>query len=130
MENMMESVYRQLKLRYNWRFKMFGGFVSDREDLETAQAGMKAGILPETLKYMALRGWSLWEDISISHLIAGSGIMELRRELSAMAADDGGGGQGDAMGTVKMGRPAKDISETVTERSEAQESDLDGEVEV
>lgn len=80
-ERMMESVYRQLHLRYEWGFRMFGGFLSDKEDLENARKGMASGILPETLRYLALRGLSLWDDLSISRVIKDSGVLDMRLPL-------------------------------------------------
>ena len=81
MERMMESIYRQVGTKYEWRFKMFGGFLSDKEDLENARKGMSNGMLTETIRYLALRGSSLWEDLSISRIVKDSGIMDLRLPL-------------------------------------------------
>lgn len=81
MEAMMESIYRQIGTRYEWRFCMFGGFLADKDDLENARKGMSSGILPETLRYLALRGFSLWDDMSVSRLINESGIMDMRLPL-------------------------------------------------
>lgn len=81
MEAMMESIYRQIGTKYEWRFKIFGGFLSDDKDMENARKGMASGILPETLRYLALRGFSLWDDLSVSQLIKDIGILDLRLPL-------------------------------------------------
>lgn len=123
---MMECIYREIGLKYEWRFEMFGGFVSDAKDLETARQGMTLGILSETLKYLALRGLSIWEDMGVSALIAESGVMGLRLPLisSYHATQDKSGlpPQPDNQG----GRPTKSIDEALDEGGEAQEADLDG----
>lgn len=125
---MMECIYREIGLKYDWRFEMFGGFISDSADLETARKGMTLGILSETLKYLALRGLSLWEDMGVSALIAESGIMNLRLPLvssyhaGAKDVPYPPGADVDNQG----GRPTKDVDEALAEGSEAQEADLDG----
>lgn len=81
MRNMMESLYRQIGTKWEWRFAMFGGFLSDDKDLEDARKGMSSGILSETLRYLALRGVSVWEDLSISRMIKASGVLDLRLPL-------------------------------------------------
>lgn len=81
MERMMESIYRQIGTKYEWRFEMFGGFLSDQTDIKTVQDGMSKGILSETMRYYALRGISLWDDMSISRLIKESGVMDMRLPL-------------------------------------------------
>lgn len=131
MQNMMESVYRQIGTKYTWRFAMFGGFVSDKEDLENTRKGLQVGILPETLKYLALRGISIWEDMGVSRMIKESGIMDLRLPLVSsynMKQENSGlpprpqPQDPDNQG----GRPTSDIDDALSSGSESQESDLDG----
>lgn len=81
MERMMESIYRQIGTRYEFRFKMFGGFLADQADIETARQGMSSGLLTETLRYLALRGLSLWDDLSASNIIMDSGVLNKRIPL-------------------------------------------------
>lgn len=122
---MMESVYRGLGLKWEWRFEMFGGFVSDAKELETARQGMTLGILSETLKYLALRGFSVWEDMGVSNLIAESGLLNLRLPLvSSYHATQDKSGLPPAP-IDKGGRPTKDIDQAMDEGGEAQEADLD-----
>ena len=122
---MMESLYRGLNLSYEWRFTMFGGFVSDAADLEAARQGMTLGILSETVKYLALRGLSLWEDMGISEYVSASGILDKRIPLvsSYHATQDKSGLP--PMPEDKGGRPTKDADQALAEGGEAQEADLD-----
>lgn len=124
---MMESIYRSIGLTYEWRFTMFGGFVSDSADLENARKGMSLGILSETVKYLALRGLSLWEDMGISSYIAESGVMDLRLPLvsSYHMTQDKSGLPPQPGPDNEGGRPTKSIDEALSEGGEAQESDLD-----
>ena len=130
MERMMESVYRRMGLRYEWRFTMFGGFVSDKADLENARKGLQIGMLSETLKYLALRGMSLWDDMSVSHFINESGVLDLRiPPITSYTAKQGESGlppKAPKDPDNEGGRPTKDIDEALESGSEAQESDLDG----
>ena len=129
MRNMMESIYRQMGLNYEWRFVMFGGFITDKEDLENTRKGLQVGILPETLKYLALRGISMWEDMGISRLVKESGIMDLRLPLvsgySISKKDTPIPPQGNDPDN-QGGRPTSDIDDALSGGSESQESDLDG----
>ena len=125
---MMECIYREIGLKYEWRFEMFGGFVSDAADLEAARQGMTLGILSETLKYLALRGLSIWEDMGVSALIAESGVMELRVPLISSyhaGAKEAPFPPGADLEN-KGGRPTKDVDDALAEGGEAQEADLDG----
>lgn len=122
---MMERIYRDIGTKFEWRFSMFGGFVSDAVDLENARQGMSLGILSETMKYLALRGFSFWEDLGISEMVAESGVMGLRVPLVSSFHL----GKNDVnLPPVQNqgGRPTKDIDQALAEGGEAQEADLDG----
>ena len=128
MERMMESIYRQIGTKHEWRFRMFGGFVSDAQDLENCRKGMQSGILSETMKYLALRGISFWDDLGISNFVAASGILNLRIPLvTSYSANQEKSGlpprpqDPDNTG----GRPEKGIEDALAEGGEQQESDLD-----
>lgn len=126
---MMEHIYREIGTKYIWRFEMFGGFVSDAADLENARKGMTLGILSETAKYLALRGMSLWDDMSLSAYIAESGVQNLR--LPLISSYNAGNKDGNLPPfrqdpDNKGGRPTKSIDEALSEGGEAQEADLDG----
>lgn len=128
MERMMESIYRQIGTKHEWRFRMFGGFVSDAQDLENCRKGMQSGILSETMKYLALRGISFWDDLGISNFVAASGILNLRIPMvTSYSANQEKSGlpprpqDPDNTG----GRPEKGIEDALAEGGEQQESDLD-----
>ena len=123
---MMESIYRSLGLKWEWRFEMFGGFVSDAKEIETARQGMTLGILSETLKYLALRGLSIWEDMGVSALIAESGVLDLRLPLISSFNASSKDGKLPPNPFDKGGRPTKDVDDALDEGGEAQEADLDG----
>lgn len=127
MENMMESIYRQIGTKFEWRFKMFGGFVSEDLELDNARKGMQIGMLSETFKYLAIRGISLWEDMGISHLINESGILNLRipPQTSFTTTSSQQQTTGSNAPTEEGGRPIKSVEETVTEKSESNESSMD-----
>lgn len=126
-ERMMESVYRLLHLRYEWGFRMFGGFLSDKEDLENARKGMASGILPETLRYLALRGLSLWDDLSISRVIKDSGVLDLRLPLvSSYNMKQETSGLPPQPGGNEGGRPEKTAEEIAAgDVGESYETDAD-----
>lgn len=127
---MMEHIYKEIGTKYTWRFEMFGGFVSDAADLENARKGMTLGILSETAKYLALRGMSLWDDLSLSSYIAESGVQDLRLPLVSsyhMSQEKNGGLPPQAKDPDNEGgRPTKGIDTALSEGGEAQEADLDG----
>lgn len=132
MESMMESVYRQIGTKYEWRFCMFGGFLSDEKDLENARKGMSNGILPETLRYLAIRGFSFWDDMSISSLIKESGIMNLRLPLVSsynMKQESSGLPPRPSNSDDEGGRPQKSQEDIVNGNvGESYESDQDSKV--
>ena len=122
-ENMMNYVYFDLGFKYDWRFHMFGNLYDDEKRIKEAKDGMTLGILSSTLEYLALMGKRISEDISISHMVLGSGVMDMRIPListySAKQNESGlppqAGGAGDL-----GGRPRSDEIE-----SEGKEQDFD-----
>lgn len=80
-ENMMTSLYSSLGLKYDWAFKMFGDIFSEEDDLKSAKDGMTLGLLIDTLRYDAIRGHSLLDDLSISGAVLSSKIMDKRMPL-------------------------------------------------
>ena len=110
-ERMMNYLYSDLNLNYDWRFKMFGNIFSDDEELETCRKGLTLGLLPATLKYNALMGHSTLEDLSMSSAIIGIGVMEYRVPLSTSYTMSG---KNFPTGTVVPGQ-TKGTQTTVTE---------------
>lgn len=80
-ERMMNWVFEQQKFKCPFKFKMFGDIFSRKEEIETARQGATLGLLPETLKYDALMGHSILDDIAISDFISESGILDKRKPL-------------------------------------------------
>lgn len=80
-ENMMNHLYSSIGLKHEWAFRMFGDIFSEDDDLKSAKDGMTLGILIDTLRYDAMRGHSILDDISISNAVIGSKIMDKRLPL-------------------------------------------------
>lgn len=80
-ENMMNRIYSDVGLKYNWRFKMFGNIFSEKAEIEDARKGMTLGILIDTLRYDALLGHSILDDISVSEAVVASGVLNRRIPL-------------------------------------------------
>lgn len=130
-QRMMETIYDRLNLRFEWGFRMFGGFSTDDARKDAAKAAMTLGYLPALLEYNALNGYSLMDDMSLSAVIDGSGVMEMRKQLqssynTSSSGDVSSGGTGT--GNTSPGRPSVSIEEIGTgDGSEGQEDDLDNE---
>ena len=60
---------------------MFGNVFTEEREIESARKGMTLGILLDTLKYDALMGHSLLDDMAISDAINASGILNKRIPL-------------------------------------------------
>ena len=122
-ENMMNYVYFDIGLKYDWRFHMFGNLYDDERRIKELKDGMTLGILSSTLEYLALMGKRITEDISIGHMILGSGVMDLRIPLissySAKQSESGLPPQAAGAGDLG-GRPRTDDVWT-----EGKEQDLD-----
>lgn len=127
---MMESIYERLNLRYEWGFRMFGGFSTDEKRKDAAKTAMTLGYLPATLEYNALCDNSILDDISISAAVKASGVLDQRQPLeSSYNSSSSGGSNSGTTGTgTTGGRPTVGITEIGTgEGSEGQEADLDEE---
>ena len=93
-ENLMNYIFADVGLKRDWRFKMFGNIFSEREELEDARKGMTLGILIDALRYDAILGHSLIDDIAISNAVVASGVLNKRIPLvssySMKQGDNGG----------------------------------------
>ena len=122
-ENMMNYVYFDIGLKYDWRFHMFGNLHDDDKRIKEAKDGMTLGILSCTLEYLALMGRRITDDLSASCMIVGSGIMDMRLPLvstySAKQSESGLPPQAAGVGDLG-GRPRTDDVLT-----EGKEQDLD-----
>lgn len=80
-ENLMNFIFSDVGLKREWRFKMFGNVFSEKDELEDARKGMTLGILIDTLRYDAILGHSILDDMSISDAISASGVLNKRVPL-------------------------------------------------
>ena len=123
MENMVNYIFFDLGLKYDWRLHMFGNLYDDDRRLKEAKDGMTLGILSSTLEYLALSGRRITDDISASSMIIGSGIMDKRLPLvstySAKQSESGLPPQAAGAGDLG-GRPREDDILT-----DGKEADLD-----
>ena len=123
---MMNWLYETIGFNHIWRFKMFGDIFTEDKELERCRQGMTLGILTDTLKYMAMIGHSLVEDLSISDAIIGIGIMDKRiplqssynakmgNEKAGITTKDGS----TPKSTERGGRPAAEVDEIESEYTE------------
>lgn len=79
--NMMNQVYSELRLKYHWKFCMFGDLYTDEKMRSSMTQSMSLGILPDLYLYNALMGRSLSDDISMSAAVNESGILDMRLPL-------------------------------------------------
>lgn len=128
-ERMMEVLFENMNLCYDWRFRMFGDIATDQKTLESVRSEMTLGLSQSMLIYNALYDRSIFDDLSVSAALINSGLFELRRPLmtsySGGFSEGSGASDGYVDGTVKRelnpgGRPK---SEEVT--SEGNEKDTD-----
>lgn len=123
-ERMMKSIYRKLNLSFDWSFKMFGDIATDKNLEESLRKDMTLGILPSTMKYLALHDMSLLDDLCISSAIMESGVLDKRLPLvssySAKQSESSLPPQA-AHNRNPGGRPGSDGEVT----SDGQEQDID-----
>lgn len=80
-EKMMDAIFESLNLKTPLRFEMFGDIFSREGELEAAKAGMTLGILNDTLKYNAMNGLTILDDLAISDFVHATGILDKRIPL-------------------------------------------------
>lgn len=129
-ERMMEVLFENMGLKYDWRFRMFGDIATDKQTLESVRSEMTLGLTQSTLIYNALYDRSIFDDISVSSAIIDSGLFELRRPLqtSYSGFQPSDSNEAQTVGAFKRqinpgGRP---VSEEIT--SEGNEKDVDNPV--
>lgn len=92
-EAMMENIFSGLGLNYEWNFRMFGDLATDATEKEELRKDMTLGILPSTMKFLAMQDMSILDDMAISGAIAESGLLDLRMPLvSSYSAKQGESG--------------------------------------
>lgn len=121
-ERMMQSIFEGMNLKYSWRFECFGNIAEDANTLKAAKEGMTLGILPQTVIYLALHDMSVVDDLTLSHAISESGVLDLRIPLvstySAKQGDSRLPSQA-AHDANPGGRPTADGGTTTSEGAEA-----------
>lgn len=129
-ERMMEVLFENIGLKYDWRFRMFGDIATDKQTLESVRSEMTLGLTQSTLIYNALYDRSIFDDISVSAAIIDSGLFDLRRPLqtSYSGFQPSDSNEAQTVGAFKRqinpgGRP---VSEEIT--SEGNEKDVDNPV--
>lgn len=80
-EAMINDIIDSLELKTALRFEMFGDIFSRPEELESARKGMTLGILNDTLKYDAMNGLTILDDMAISDFVHAVGILDKRIPL-------------------------------------------------
>lgn len=80
-ERLMNCAIADLRLRNDFRFHMFGDLYEDAQMESSLSGDMTLGILPATIVYNALHDRSLLDDITWSHAIEKSGVLNLRVPL-------------------------------------------------
>ena len=77
----MAVLFDEFRLKYDWKFVMFGSLYEDEKTEEKAMKGMEHGLLPDLIVYNALHDRSLLDDLALSDAILACDIMEKRRPL-------------------------------------------------
>ncbi len=80
-ERMMEVIFENLNLTFDWRFRMFGDIATDKQTLDSVRSEMTLGLSQSVLIYNALYDRSIFDDISVSAALLESGLFNLRRPL-------------------------------------------------
>ena len=76
-ERMMNSIFERLRLKYRWRFKMFGTIFSEEDDREAAKDRISRGDLSGYYEDAALSGQSLLDKMSMMRTVRALGINDL-----------------------------------------------------
>lgn len=122
MERMMNVLIEKLKLKYDFRFHMFGDIATDDNLRESMKKDLTLGILSSALVLDALDDKSLLDDIAWSQAIEASGILDLRIPLitsyTSSPEDAGLPPQADPTADVG-GRP--EAEEATTDGNESDE---------
>lgn len=80
-ERMMNAIFESLNLKTVMRFHMFGDVFSRDREMEQVRKDMTLGLMEATLKYNAMMGHSILDDLAISEFVTKSGIMDRRLPL-------------------------------------------------
>ena len=75
-EKMMNSLYKQLNLNYDWEFKMFGTIFNEKDIRESAQKALDNGDLSAIFTLSALDEQSWVDKLSMLYAIKGTKLIE------------------------------------------------------
>ena len=129
-ERMFDWMFERIGFRTKLRFCMFGDIFSHDTDLENARKGMSIGVLTDTLRYEAMTGFNILDDMCVSDFVEGTGILKKRipiNQYSVQNAQSGSDSKDDTIPSeIKKeisddGRPSEDgsISSQVTEKTDS-----------
>lgn len=89
-EKMMDYLLDSQNFKFNWRFKMFGDLATDDMMIKQMEKSMTLGILPDVFLYNALMDRTVLDDLSMSHAIDKSKLLDVRKPLiSSFSAKSG-----------------------------------------
>lgn len=89
-EKMMNYLLDSQNFKFNWRFKMFGDLATDDMMIKQMEKSMTLGILPDVFLYNALMDRTVLDDLSMSHAIDKSKLLDVRKPLiSSFSAKSG-----------------------------------------
>lgn len=80
-EKMMNYLLDSQNFKFNWRFKMFGDLATDDMMIKQMEKSMTLGILPDVFLYNALMDRTVLDDLSMSHAIDKSKLLDMRIPL-------------------------------------------------
>ena len=75
-EKMMNSLYKQLNLNYDWEFKMFGTIFNEKDIRESAQKALDNGDLSAIFTLSALDEQSWVDKLSMLYAIKGTKLID------------------------------------------------------
>lgn len=122
-ERMMNCLYENMKLKYDWKFYMFGDIATDNELEEKCRTGMTLGILPATIIYNALHGRSILDDIAWSDAVKNSKLLDKRIPLVSTYSAKNINKTETITSTGETKSPGRPESTEIT--SEGKEGDVD-----
>lgn len=116
-ERMWDVIIESLNLKYTWRLEMFGTLSREKEEIEESRNAMTLGILPATLRYLALHDMTLFDDLGISDAILNCGIMDKRMPLqSSYQTSEANRAQ------IANGKTTETQTQTIEEKTEFKET--------
>ena len=80
-ESMFNAIFEEIGFKSTLRFRMFGDVFSRSAEMEQARKDMTLGLMEATLKYNAMMGHSILDDLAISDFVVKSDIMNKRLPL-------------------------------------------------